>query len=57
MRELSLGLIFGVRTYTKIKDNLRELKKIILADPDLKLKFKLLIQVPGIGEGTATAVL
>jgi transposase len=33
------------------------MKEIILADPDLKLKFELLIKVPGIGEGTATAVL
>jgi len=104
------GSIFGGRTYTKIKDNVRELKElhrmslslkdelvatknhlenqdtfpkfvtdlwkkraedlendiklverkmkeIIFADPDLKLKFELLIKVPGIGEGTATAVL
>ena len=33
------------------------MKKIIFADPDLKLKFELLINVPGIEEGTATAVL
>ena len=34
-----------------------KMKEIILADPDLKLKFELLIKIPGIGEGTATAVL
>ena len=33
------------------------MKEIIFADQDLKLKFELLIKVPGIGEGTATAVL
>ena len=35
----------------------QKMKEIIFADPDLKLKFELLIKVPGIGEGTATAVL
>ena len=34
----------------------QKMKEIIFADPDLKLKFELLIKVPGIGEGTATAV-
>lgn len=35
----------------------QKMKEIIFADSDLKLKFELLIRVPGIGEGTATAVL
>ena len=35
----------------------QKMKEIIFADSDLKLKFELLIKVPGIGEGTATAVL
>jgi len=35
----------------------KKTKAIIFADPDLKLKFELLVKVPGIGEGTATAVL
>jgi len=104
------GSIFGGRTYTKIKENVKELrelyraslvlkeelvttnnhlenkellpksvadlwkkrvedlekdlqlvekkmKEIIFADPDLKLKFELLIKIQGIGEGTAIAVL
>lgn len=104
------GATFGGRTYTKIKENIKELrelyraslslkdeliatknhlenkdlpqksvldlwrkreedlekdlqlveqkmKEIIFVDSDLKLKFELLIKVPGIGEGTAAAVL
>jgi len=35
----------------------KKMKEIIFADPDLKLKFELLIKIPGIGEGTVTAVL
>ena len=35
----------------------KKMREIIFADSDLKLKFELLVKVPGIGEGTATAVL
>ncbi len=41
----------------EIKNLEKYMKKIIFDDLDLKLKFELLTQIPGIGDGTAIAIL